>query len=91
MAKGRCTKMNYISSMNLKEAINDKRPDFLALYKANNGKNLYAFGSSITDQSNQDARYIDLMIEIDNHKERGESIMNIGGFTDHCFNRKPNP
>lgn len=39
--------------MNLKESIDYKMADFLSLCKAHNVKNLYAFGSSITDEFNE--------------------------------------
>lgn len=76
--------------MNLKESIQYKMADFLALCKAHNVKSLYAFGSSITDQFNEDSSDIDLLIEIDNDDpiERGESLMSIWDKFEQFFQRK---
>ena len=76
--------------MNLKESIKYKMADFLSLCKAHNVKRLYAFGSSITDQFDEDSSDIDLLIEIDNDDpiERGENLMNIWDKFEHFFQRK---
>ncbi len=76
--------------MNLKESIKYKTADFLALCKSHNVKNLYAFGSSITDQFNEDLSDIDLLIEIDNDDpiERGENLMDIWDKFEQFFQRK---
>ena len=76
--------------MNLKESIKYKMEEFLSLCKAHNVRNLYAFGSSITDKFNEDSSDIDLLIEIDNDDpiERGESLMNIWDQFEQFFQRK---
>ena len=76
--------------MNLKESIKYKMTDFLSLCKAHNVKNLYAFGSSITDKFNEESSDIDLLIEIDNDDpiERGENLMNIWDKFEQFFQRK---
>lgn len=76
--------------MNLKETIAHKMTDFLSLCKAHNVKNLYAFGSSINDQFNEDSSDIDLLIEIDNDDpiERGENLMSIWDQFEQFFQRK---
>jgi len=76
--------------MNLQESINYKTADFLSLCKTYNVKNLYAFGSSITDNFNEDQSDIDLLIEIDNEDpiERGENLMNIWDQLEYFFQRK---
>ncbi|WP_233357768.1 nucleotidyltransferase family protein [Haloflavibacter putidus] len=78
--------------MNLKESIKDKMADFLTLCKAHNVKELYAFGSSITNQFNEKSSDIDLLIEIDNDDpiERGEDLMNIWDKLEQFFQRKVN-
>lgn len=83
-------KISYISSMNLKESIKYKSTDFLSLCESHNVKNLYAFGSSITDQFNEDSSDIDLLIEIDNDDpiERGENLMDIWDKFELFFQRK---
>ncbi|MGS2764096.1 nucleotidyltransferase family protein [Sinomicrobium sp. M5D2P9] len=83
-------KISYISNMNLRESIKYKMADFLSLCKSHNVKNLYAFGSSITDQFNEDSSDIDLLIEIDNDDpiERGEDLMNIWDKFEQFFQRK---
>lgn len=76
--------------MNLKESIKSKMTEFLALCKSHNVKQLYAFGSSITNQFNEESSDIDLLIEIDNDDpiERGESLMNIWEQFEQFFQRK---
>ncbi|TQD33834.1 DNA polymerase subunit beta [Haloflavibacter putidus] len=66
--------------------------DFLTLCKAHNVKELYAFGSSITNQFNEKSSDIDLLIEIDNDDpiERGEDLMNIWDKLEQFFQRKVN-
>lgn len=82
--------MQYISNMNLKESIKYKMADFLSLCKAHNVKNLYAFGSAISDKFNEDSSDIDLLIEIDNDDpiERGENLMHIWDKLEEFFQRK---
>ncbi len=76
--------------MNLKESITNKMEEFLALCEVHNVKNLYAFGSSITDQFNEESSDIDLLIEIeqDDPIERGESLMSIWDKLEKFFQRK---
>lgn len=76
--------------MNLKDSIKFKMNDFLMLCKTHNVKNLYAFGSSVTDQFNENSSDIDLLIEIDNEDpiERGEMLMNIWDKFELFFQRK---
>lgn len=76
--------------MNLKESIKHKMTDFISLCKSHNVKKLYAFGSSITDQFNEDSSDIDLLIEIDHDDpiERGESLMSIWDKFEQFFQRK---
>uniref|UniRef100_UPI0040488E74 nucleotidyltransferase family protein n=1 Tax=Mariniflexile sp. TaxID=1979402 RepID=UPI0040488E74 len=76
--------------MNLKESIKYKMAEFLLLCKSHNVKNLYAFGSSITDQFDEDSSDIDLLIEIDNDDpiERGENLMSIWDKFEQFFQRK---
>ncbi|QLE01178.1 nucleotidyltransferase domain-containing protein [Galbibacter sp. BG1] len=64
--------------------------DFLALCKTHNVKNLYAFGSSVTDQFNEDSSEIDLLIEIDKDDpvERGETLISIWDKFEQFFQRK---
>lgn len=76
--------------MNLKESINYKMADFLSLCKTHNVKNLYAFGSSINDNFNEDSSDIDLLIEMDNEDpiERGENLLSIWDKFEQFFQRK---
>ena len=52
--------------MNLRESIKSKMAEFLSLCKSHNIKSLYAFGSSLTNQLDEETSDIDLLIEIDN-------------------------
>ena len=76
--------------MNLKESIKYKMADFLSLCKTHNVKTLYAFGSSITEQFNEESSDIDLLIEIDTDDpiERGENLMSIWDKLEQFFQRK---
>jgi uncharacterized protein len=76
--------------MNLKETIINKMDEFLKLCKHHNVKNLYAFGSSITDRFDENLSDIDLLIDIDNEDpiERGESLLNIWDKLELFFQRK---
>ena len=76
--------------MNLKESIKYKTTDFLSLCKSHNVKKLYAFGSSISDEFNENSSDIDLLIEIDNEDpiERGENLMSIWDKFEQFFQRK---
>ncbi len=64
--------------------------EFLSLCKTHNVKNLYAFGSSVTDHFDEESSDIDLLIEIDNDDpiERGENLMSIWDHFEHFFQRK---
>ncbi len=64
--------------------------DFSSLCKSHYVKSLYAFGSSITDQFNEDSSDIDLLIEIDidDPIERGENLMNVWDKLEQFFQRK---
>ncbi|OBQ55609.1 DNA polymerase subunit beta [Tamlana sp. s12] len=76
--------------MDLKESIKYKMTEFLSLCKSHNVKTLYAFGSSVTDQFNDDSSDIDLLIEIENQDpiERGESLISIWDKFELFFQRK---
>lgn len=76
--------------MNLKESIKYRLADFLTLCKTHNVKNLYAFGSSVTDEFDKNTSDIDLLIEIDNDDpiERGENLMSIWDQLEQFFQRK---
>lgn len=76
--------------MNLKESITYKMADFLSLCKTHNVKNLYAFGSAVTENFDETLSDIDLLIEIDNDDpiERGENLMSIWDKFEQFFQRK---
>jgi len=76
--------------MNLKESIQIKLTEFLLLCKNHNVKNLYAFGSSINSNYDEEFSDIDLLIEIDNDDpiERGENLMSIWDKFEGFFHRK---
>lgn len=76
--------------MNLRESIKSKMTEFLSLCKSHNVKSLYAFGSSITDQFDEETSDIDFLIEIDNEDalERGENLINIWDKFEQFFQRK---
>lgn len=76
--------------MNLKASIQYRMAEFLSLCKTHNVKKLYAFGSSVTNQFDEDSSDIDLLIEIDADDpiERGESLISIWDKFEQFFQRK---
>ncbi len=76
--------------MNLKESIKSKTTEFLTLCKTYKVKKLYAFGSSITDEFNEEYSDIDLLVETENQDpiERGENLMILWDKLESFFQRK---
>ena len=82
--------IGYISFMKIKDSIQAKLIDFTSLCKLYNVKNLYAFGSSTTDQFDENSSDIDLLIEIEENDplERGEKLLAIWDKLEEFFQRK---
>ena len=76
--------------MKMKESIQMKLSEFLTLCKNHKVKNIYAFGSALTDNFNEETSDIDLLIEIetDDPIERGEYLMAIWDKLEVFFQRK---
>lgn len=76
--------------MKMKESIQTKLVEFLTLCKSHKVKNIYAFGSAVTENFNEDSSDIDLLIEIDMEDpiERGEILMDIWDKLEDFFQRK---
>jgi len=76
--------------MNLKESIQKKLSEFLSLCKSHNVKTIYAFGSSINTDFNDETSDFDLLIEIDSDDPivRGENLMSIWDKFEELFQRK---
>ena len=76
--------------MKMKESIQMKLADFLTLCKSHDVKNIYAFGSAITENFNDESSDIDLLIEIDTLDpiERGENLIDIWDKLEEFFQRK---
>jgi len=76
--------------MQMKDSIQLKLVEFVSLCKNHNVKHLYAFGSAVTENFNEDSSDIDLLIEIDNNDpiERGENLMNIWDKFEDFFQKK---
>jgi predicted nucleotidyltransferase len=74
----------------VKEKIQAKMNDFVLLCKTHNVKSLYAFGSSTTDNFDENSSDIDLLVEIDSDDpiQRGESLMSIWDKLELFFQRK---
>jgi predicted nucleotidyltransferase len=74
----------------MKESIQLKLAEFLTLCKSHNVKNIYAFGSAVTEDFNDESSEIDLLIEIDSEDpiERGENLMKIWDKVEDFFQRK---
>ncbi len=83
-------KKYYLAYMNLNESIKSRLSEFLQLCKSHNVKNLYAFGSSVTNQFNEKSSDIDLLIKIDEKDpiQRGENLLSIWDKFELFFQRK---
>jgi len=76
--------------MEIKESIALKLSEFLTLCKSHNVRNLYAFGSAVTENFNDESSDIDLLIEIENEDPimRGENLIDIWDKLEEFFQRK---
>jgi predicted nucleotidyltransferase len=76
--------------MKMKKSIQLKLAEFLKLCKSHNVKNIYAFGSAVTEDFNDESSDIDLLIEIDSEDpiKRGENLMKIWDKVEDFFQRK---
>jgi len=76
--------------MYVKDKIQAKMNDFIHLCKVHRVKSLYAFGSSTTDNFDENSSDIDLLVEIDSDDpiQRGESLMSIWDKFELFFQRK---
>ena len=76
--------------MNFKESIKNKLSEFLTLCKLHNVKNIYAFGSSVTNKFNPDSSDFDFLIEINTQDtiERGGSLMKLWDSFEIILQRK---
>ncbi len=76
--------------MKLQEVIHDHIHAFLILCQTHKVKSLYAFGSSVTEQFNEQTSDIDLLVDIDEEDpiERGEKLMSLWDKFEEFFHRK---
>ena len=76
--------------MNLKDSIQFNSTEFLSLCKSHDVKTLYAFGSSTTDQFNEESSDIDLLVELDikDPMKRGENLLDLWDKFESFFQRK---
>lgn len=66
------------------------REDFVALCRNHNVKQIYAFGSAVSDKFDPEKSDIDLLVEIDEPDpiERGEKILSLWDKLETFFKRK---
>jgi predicted nucleotidyltransferase len=76
--------------MNLKETIHQSPKDFMSLCKNYDVKNLYAFGSSITENFNEASSDIDLLVELNTEDplKRGQNLIDLWDKLEAFFKRK---
>jgi predicted nucleotidyltransferase len=76
--------------MVMKDEILKKKTDFSTLCKEHKVRYLYAFGSSVTDQFNDNTSDIDILVEIDvpDPIERGENCFPCGKLLNYSFTEK---
>jgi predicted nucleotidyltransferase len=76
--------------MNLKETIHQSPKEFLSLCKNYDVMNLYAFGSSITENFNEASSDIDLLVELNTEDplKRGQNLIDLWDKLEAYFKRK---
>ncbi len=76
--------------MNLKDSIKVNPSKFVHLCKKHDVKTLYAFGSSVNGEFNEDTSDIDLLIELNTENPilRGENLISIWDKFEAFFQRK---
>lgn len=76
--------------MRMKEEIKKKLEAFKTLCKMHSVKSLYAFGSAISDNFNDQTSDIDFVVEIDTEDpiDRGEKLMSLWDSFELFFHRK---
>jgi predicted nucleotidyltransferase len=76
--------------MLIKEEIANRSTDFKALCQNHSVRELYAFGSAVTDHFDSGRSDIDLLVEIDttNPIERGEKLLSLWDTFEAFFRRK---
>ena len=76
--------------MNLKETIHQSPKEFMSLCKNYDVKNLYAFGSSITENFNEASSDIDLLVELNTEDplKRGQNLIDLWDKLEAYFKRK---
>jgi len=76
--------------MEMKESIKTKLAEFLSLCKSHNVKNIYAFGSAVTENFDNKTSDIDLLVEIDSEDPiiRGENLMSLWDKLEDFFQKK---
>jgi len=76
--------------MNLKETIHQRPKEFMSICKNYDVKNLYAFGSSITENFKEESSDIDLLVELNTEDplKRGENLMDLWDKLEAYFKRK---
>jgi hypothetical protein len=76
--------------MKMKESIQAKLSEFLNLCKSHKVVSIYAFGSAVNDNFNEDSSDIDLLIEIESQNpiEKGELLMDMWDKLELFFQRK---
>jgi uncharacterized protein len=76
--------------MNLKDTIQVRPDEFVSLCKSHDVKTLYAFGSSINENFNEDSSDIDLLIELNTEDpiKRGQHLIDLWDKLEAFFQRK---
>jgi len=76
--------------MYLENVIKANSSEFLSLCKSHDVKTLYAFGSSVNNQFDEERSDIDLLVELETHDpiERGEKLMDLWDKFEGFFHRK---
>lgn len=76
--------------MNLKTTIQGRPGEFILLCKSHDVNSVYAFGSSLADNFNEDSSDIDLLVELNTEDpiKRGQNLLDFWGKLEAYVQRK---
>jgi predicted nucleotidyltransferase len=83
-------KMAYICNMDLKQSIHNSMQEFISLCKKHNVQSLYAFGSSVNGEFDEQSSDFDFLVEVGDVDpvQKGENLLAIWDKFEQLFQRK---
>jgi predicted nucleotidyltransferase len=82
--------MAYICNMDLKQSIHNSMQEFISLCKKHNVQSLYAFGSSVNGEFDEQSSDFDFLVEVGDVDpvQKGENLLAIWDKFEQLFQRK---